>query len=101
MIPGEAIKTFSAFYVLKQALEDSASYDRDKLRDALEKVYVTGAHGSALPYPIKFDSKQRVEGAFAVTGQWIKGKKQIVFPKEVAAADYVFPQPSWKERGIK
>lgn len=90
---GEGIKTLSAFYVLKQALELAGGLSRDKLRDALERVKVTGADGSALPYIIKFDSQHRVDGAFTVVGQWLKGQKLTVFPKEAAAAELVFPRP--------
>jgi branched-chain amino acid transport system substrate-binding protein len=95
---GHAAETYMATMVLADALERAGSSDRAKLRDALAQTNLCGER-NILPYNcVKFDpSGQSPEGRLVML-QVQKGKFVTVWPPEVAAAEPVFPVPSWSKR---
>lgn len=95
---GHAAETYMATKVLADALERAGSADRSKLRDALAQTKLCGDM-NILPYDcIRFDpSGQSPEGQLVML-QVQKGQFVSVWPPETAAANPVFPVPSWAKR---
>lgn len=95
---GHAAETYMATMVLADALERAGSADRQKLRDALAQTKLCGDR-NILPYDcVRFDaSGQSPEGQLVML-QVQKGQFVSVWPSEVAAANPVFPVPSWAKR---
>ena len=44
--------------------------------------------------PLRWDAQGRPQGAHMIQ-QWIGGEIQIVLPKDVKEADFVYPKPAW------
>jgi branched-chain amino acid transport system substrate-binding protein len=89
-------EAYSAMYVIADALKRTKSMDRDDIRDALAETNMSTAFG-----PVKFISygkktNQNKLPTFLV--QWIDGKLETVWPKEVATKGYVYPTPKWSKR---
>ena len=78
--------------VLADAIERAGTVDREKIRDALAKTEMMTVGG-----PVKV----RPDGTFELNVylcQWQKGAYLPVWPKKFAAANPVFPVPSWSAR---
>ncbi|MBW1772184.1 MAG: ABC transporter substrate-binding protein [Deltaproteobacteria bacterium] len=89
-------EAYAAMYVIADALKRAKSLTHDAVRDALAKTDMMTAFG-----PVKFVSygkkiNQNSLPTFLV--QWLNGKLETVWPKEVATAKYVYPAPKWNER---
>ncbi|MBC7356494.1 MAG: ABC transporter substrate-binding protein [Desulfomicrobiaceae bacterium] len=83
---------YQAVYVVADALERAATDDRQALRDALAKTHLTD---HILPQgPIVFGEDGQNINAAAPMMQILDGRIQVVWPKEYAQADPVFPVPS-------
>ena len=83
-------------YVIADALKRAKSMTPGAVRDALAKTDMMTAFG-----PVKFVSygkktNQNSLPTFLV--QWLNGKLETVWPKDVATAKYVYPAPKWNER---
>lgn len=44
--------------------------------------------------PLRWDAQGRPQGAHMIQ-QWVAGEIQIVLPKDVKEADFVYPKPAW------
>jgi len=89
-------EAYSAMYVIADVLKRTKSMSRDDIRNALAETNMMTAFG-----PVKFISygkkvNQNKLPTFLV--QWIDGKLETVWPKEVATKGYVYPAPKWNKR---
>ncbi|MFB6081187.1 MAG: amino acid ABC transporter substrate-binding protein [Halanaeroarchaeum sp.] len=75
------------------AFKQAGSTDPGAVRDALANTDITTFFGS-----VKFGSNGANVGKKTVGYQWQKKKKKLVAPKSIAAADPVYPAPTWSER---
>ena len=83
-------------YACVQILADAAAranvLDRDKIRDAVAATNMTTVVG-----PVRFrpDGSGEVKVFFQ---QWLKGKQELVWPKEFATATFGYPAPPFGQR---
>lgn len=90
---------YPVVWVVKDALERAGSADREKLRDALTKTKIMpGEKGNIMPYPMMFDEKgQNTEAKYNAL-QYQRDSYKVVWPKEWAEADLMWPWPKWEDR---
>ncbi len=84
-------EAFAAAYVIADALERAASLEAADLRSALAETRMQTVFG-----PVEFadyDGKTNQNRMGAYVGQWLGGELELVWPREVAGADYVYPMP--------
>lgn len=90
-----AAQAYSSMYVILDALKRAESLTPSGLRDALSLTDMMTPFG-----PVRFisygkKSQQNRIPCFMV--QWINGRFEPVWPKELAIFRYVYPMPGWKE----
>jgi branched-chain amino acid transport system substrate-binding protein len=84
---------YACVQILAAALIRAGSTDRDKVRDAIAATDMTAVIG-----PVKFrpDGTGIVKaGLFA---QWLDGKQELVYPKELATRPLAYPAPPYAKR---
>jgi branched-chain amino acid transport system substrate-binding protein len=84
---------YACVQILAAALAKAGAPDRDKVRDAIAATDMTTVIG-----PVKFrpDGTGIIKaGLFA---QWLDGKQELVYPKEVATKPLVYPAPPYAKR---
>jgi len=89
-------EAYAAMYVIADALKRAKSLTRDDVRDALAGTDMMTIFG-----PVKFISygkmtQQNKLPTFLV--QWLDGKLETVWPKNVSTKGYVYPTPTWSQR---
>ena len=89
-------EAYAAMYVIADALKRAKSLTRDAVRKALVETDMMTVFG-----PVKFISygkknQQNKLPTFLV--QWIDGKLETVWPKEVSTKAFVYPTPKWSKR---
>lgn len=87
---------YAAAYVLKDVLERTKSLKNEDLREALAATDMLTPFG-----PVKFVAYKKFVNQNRLPTLLVqiqKGKLVTVWPKEYAAADYVYPVPKWAER---
>jgi len=84
---------FAAGELLKQAVETTKSFDRDKLRDTLKTLQATTIYGA---YKVGDNGNQEAKASYLV--QWQNGERKVVWPDAVAEAKYIIPTPDWNAR---
>lgn len=84
--------SYACIQILADALGRAGSLDRDKLRDAIAATNMTTVIG-----PVRFrpDGTGEVRVFFQ---QWLKGRQELVWPKEFATAAFAYPAPPWNKR---
>jgi branched-chain amino acid transport system substrate-binding protein len=86
----DVITAYACIQLIADSLERSASADREKVIEALT---TSNYAGSIMPYgPTKFVNGNN-EAAQPVNTQIRGNKIEVVFPKEYATAEPVFPMP--------
>jgi branched-chain amino acid transport system substrate-binding protein len=83
---------YACIQILADALARAGALDRDKLRDAITATNMTTVVG-----PVRF----RSDGTGEVTvffQQWLKGKQELIWPKEFATAQFGYPAPPFSQR---
>jgi branched-chain amino acid transport system substrate-binding protein len=83
----DALMNYGHVYILKEALESTASTDKQKINQALHAMDLTT--GPAMWFPgkrIKFEESGRIIGAPIVIVQWQGGVPRVVFPLDIATA---------------
>jgi branched-chain amino acid transport system substrate-binding protein len=83
---------YACIQILADALSRAGALDRDKLRDAVAATNTTTVVG-----PVRF----RSDGTGEVTvffQQWLKGKQELIWPKEFATAQFGYPAPPFSQR---
>ena len=100
-LTGEAVDAYLAMYVIKDALERSASLEPAKIREALVATNLSSGPGMIVGYDaVKFDATGQNENASPVivqVGDVGNGLERItIWPKNARRAGYtpVFPMPS-------
>jgi hypothetical protein len=75
---------------LELGVQGAKTLDDTKVRDYLR------AHKFDLPYGlgVTFD-KTGLPPAFAISVQTSNGAVEIIWPKDVATAKFVYPRPAW------
>jgi branched-chain amino acid transport system substrate-binding protein len=89
-----ASTSYTAVYILKDAIERAKGLDPDRIIPALEKTDMMGTYGR-----VKFDPKdhQIIEDsdpqktAVEMWTQWIDGKRMVVFPDSIATGSLELP----------
>lgn len=83
---------YACVQILAAAVTRAGAPDRDKVRDAIAATDMTTVVG-----PVKFraDGTGIVQSVFI---QWIKGKQELVWPKESATAPLAYPAPPFAKR---
>ena len=83
---------FACVQILAAAVSKAGSTDREKVRDAIAATDLTTVVG-----PVKF----RPDGtstAPTVLVQWLAGKQELIWPKEMATAPVAYPAPPFAKR---
>ncbi len=89
-------EAYAAMYVLADALKRAKSLTREAVREALATTDMMTAFG-----PVKFvsyDKKTQQNRLPTFLVQWINGKLETIWPKDVSTHKYVYPVPAWNER---
>lgn len=87
-----AASAYAAMQILEAAVKDTASFDPQKVRDALASIEVRTIMGG---YKADAQGLSFQEG---LTFQIQSGQRVIVWPKQMAEANYILPMPKWDER---
>jgi branched-chain amino acid transport system substrate-binding protein len=84
--------SYAAMQILADSIERAGSLDRDQIRDAIAATNLETMIG-----PVSFnpDGTGKVSSPIL---QYQQGKIELVWPKEFATADFVYPAPAWGER---
>jgi branched-chain amino acid transport system substrate-binding protein len=83
---------YACVQILAAAATRAKTLDRDKLRDAVAATKMTTVVG---PVRFRADGTGEVKVFFQ---QWLKGKQELVWPKEFATAPFGYPAPSFSQR---
>jgi branched-chain amino acid transport system substrate-binding protein len=83
---------YACLQILADAVTRAKTLERDKLRDAIAATNMTTVVG-----PVRFrpDGTGEVKVFFQ---QWLKGKQELVWPKEFATATFGYPAPPFNQR---
>jgi len=89
-------QAYAAMYVIAGALKRAETLTPESVREALAATDMMTAFG-----PVKFISygkktQQNSLPTFLV--QWINGKLETVWPRDVSTGKYVYPVPKWDQR---
>ena len=83
---------YACLQILSDALARAKTLDRDRLRDAVAATKMTTVVG---PVRFRSDGTAEVKVFFQ---QWLKGKQELVWPKEFATAPFGYPAPPFDKR---
>lgn len=89
-------QAYSAMYVIADALQRTKELTPEGVRKALAKTDMMTVFG-----PVKFVSynkKIQQNRLPTLLVQWLNGKLATVWPQKIAAQNYVYPTPKWKDR---
>ncbi|HXG20264.1 MAG TPA: amino acid ABC transporter substrate-binding protein [Methylomirabilota bacterium] len=86
-----AAQGYAAGVVAQRCIEEVGSLDQKALRDAASRLRCTTFYG---PYAIDAKTGRQTAHPMLVT-QWQRGRKEIVWPKDVAEAQPLYPGPLW------
>jgi len=83
---------YACVQILAEAITRAGSLDREKIRDAIAATNMTTVVG-----PVRFrpDGTGEVKVFFQ---QWLKGKQELVWPKDFATAQFGYPAPPFSQR---
>ena len=84
--------SYACLQILADAVTRAKTIDRDKLRDAVAATKMTTVVG---PVCFRSDGTGEVKVFFQ---QWLKGKQELVWPKEFATASFGYPAPAFSQR---
>lgn len=86
---------FASAQILFKALEIAGELDREKIRDAIQNGVFETVMGR-----IAFEKggKMKDTRKFMLIQQWRGGSLKIVWPRELATTDFVYPFISWEKR---
>ena len=84
--------SYACLQILADAATRAKTLDRDKLRDAIAATKMTTVVG---PVRFRADGTGEVKVFFQ---QWLKGKQELVWPKEFATAPFGYPAPPFGNR---
>jgi branched-chain amino acid transport system substrate-binding protein len=83
---------YACVQILADAITRAGSLDREKIRDAIATTNMMTVVG-----PVRFrpDGTGEVKVFFQ---QWLKGKQELIWPKEFATASFAYPAPPFSQR---
>ncbi len=83
---------YACVQILAAAITRAGSLDREKIRDAIAATNMTTVVG-----PVRFrpDGTGEVKVFFQ---QWLKGKQELIWPKEFATTQFGYPAPPFSQR---
>ena len=84
--------SYACLQILADAVTRAKTLDRDKIRDAVAATKMTTVIG---PVSFRPDGTGEVKVFFQ---QWLKGKQELVWPKEFATAPFGYPAPAFSQR---
>jgi len=84
--------SYACVQILADSITRAQTLDRDKIRDAVAATNVTTVVG---PVRFRSDGTGEVKVFFQ---QWLKGKQELVWPKEFATAPFGYPAPAFSQR---
>jgi branched-chain amino acid transport system substrate-binding protein len=87
-----AAQGYAAGLVAQRCLEEVGALEQQALREAAGRLRFTTFYG---PYKIDAKSGRQTAHPMLVT-QWQKGRKEIIWPKEVAETQPLYPGPLWE-----
>lgn len=87
-----AAQGYAAGVVAQRCVEEVGSFDQKALREAAGRLRFTTFYG---PYATDAKTGRQTAHPLLVT-QWQKGRKEIVWPREVAEAEPLYPGPLWE-----
>jgi branched-chain amino acid transport system substrate-binding protein len=100
-LSAHAATGYSALYVAKQALEDAASADPQKIRDAFAKIEVKAGPAMVMPFQ-KFTFDENGQNPFAryIVSQIVNGEYRTVWPNDITPPEnkIAWPMPKWEVR---
>ena len=86
---------YACVQILANAIEQAGTLNRDKVRDAIAASKTQTVAGEITFQP----NGRSVVGKFHQTmSQWQNGVDQLVWPKDQATAELMFPTPAWEQR---
>jgi len=86
---------YSTGQIAVKAIEWAGVLDRERIRDALASVQFDTVMGRVSFGP---GGKMNNTEKFIMLMQWRKGKLEIIWPKEKATSQPVYPFPGWESR---
>jgi branched-chain amino acid transport system substrate-binding protein len=87
-----AAQGYAAGLVAQRCVEEVGALDQKALREAAGRLRFTTFYG---PYATDPKTGRQTAHPMLVT-QWQKGRKEIVWPREVAEAQPLYPGPLWE-----
>ena len=84
--------SYACVQILADAVTRAKVLDRDKIRDAIAATNMTTVVG---PVRFRTDGSGEVKVFFQ---QWLKGKQELVWPKDFATAPFGYPAPAFSQR---
>ena len=84
--------SYACLQILADAVTRAKVLDRDKIRDAVAATKMTTVIG---PVSFRPDGTGEVKVFFQ---QWLKGKQELIWPKEFATATFGYPAPAFSQR---
>jgi branched-chain amino acid transport system substrate-binding protein len=84
--------SYACLQILADAVTRAKTLDRDKIRDAVAATKMTTVIG---PVSFRPDGTGEVKVFFQ---QWLKGKQELVWPKDFATAPFGYPAPAFSQR---
>jgi branched-chain amino acid transport system substrate-binding protein len=91
-----AAQAYAAMSVLENAFRRARTLEPRDIRETLGNTETVTVFGR-----VKFESPGRMarqNRAPTLVVQWIKGRLETVWPREIASAPHVFPFPAWSDR---
>jgi branched-chain amino acid transport system substrate-binding protein len=88
--PYQTAAAYGGMQVLEAAVKKAGSFDREKIRDALQALETSTIFG-----PYKVDAKGSQEAHRAFVFQIQKGVRKVVWPETHKEANLIFPTPPW------
>jgi branched-chain amino acid transport system substrate-binding protein len=84
--------SYACIQILANAIERAGSLDHERIRNAVAAANMTTVVG-----PVKFrsDGTGEVKVFFQ---QWLKGKQELVWPKDFSTAPFGYPAPPFSQR---
>lgn len=85
---------YACVQIFADAIERAGTLDREKVRGAIASTNTMTIMG-----PMSFKPNGRGQGKYVKTmSQWQYGKDQLIWPKDQASAELLYPAPPWDQR---
>ena len=89
-------EAYASMQVIADVLKRAKSFSPEDIRQALAATDMMTVFGKVKFVSYGKKTNQNKVPTYMI--QWIKGKRECVWPKEFATARYIYPHRPWKER---